>query len=497
MKALAAEEGDVLRLAIGQSPDALVLCTDEGEVVFWSPGAESIFGHRAESAQGRLWRELVLPEEQHEEEHRLRERARHGDIIVQAALHRHRQGHLFYGDSVTRPVHDDDGRLRGFVISVRDVTTLTVERDARLLEARYRDLLEWVPDAIVIVNEIGRIVLFNSQSEAMFGGARASHIGQPIESLLPQRYGNAHVGHRLRYSQKPLVRRMGAGLELFGLRHDSSEFPVEISLSPLVVDGRRFVVSAIRDISLQKKAEQELQEKNAALRIANEAKDRFLATMSHELRTPLNAILGFAGILLMKLPGPLNAEQERQLGVIKHSGEHLLSLINDLLDLAKIQSGAYTLSPEMLELGAVLREIHAALQPMADRKGLLLTLQLPPEPLTRPLDRRALNQVLLNLANNAVKFTNAGSVLLQLDEQADGSVVISVVDTGVGISEEDQARLFGSFTQVGDPRRRPEGTGLGLHLSARLAQLMNGRIDVQSVPGVGSRFTLTLNSEVA
>jgi PAS domain S-box-containing protein len=496
MKALVAGEGDILRLAIGRSPDALVLCATDGEVVYWSPGAEAIFGHAAEVAIGRLWRELVLPEEQHEEEHRQRDRARLGEVIVQAALHRHRLGHLFYGDSITRPVHDEEGRLRGFVISVRDVTTLTVERDARVLEARYRDLLEWVPDAIVIANEIGRIVLFNSQSEAMFGGGRASHIGQPIESLLPQRYGQAHVGHRLRYSQRPQVRRMGAGLELFGLRHDGSEFPVEISLSPLVVDERRFVVSAIRDISLQKQAEQQLQEKNAALRVANEAKDRFLATMSHELRTPLNAILGFAGILLMKLPGALNAEQERQLGIVKQSGEHLLALINDLLDLAKIQSGAYTLSPEMLDLGAVLREIHSTLQPMADRKGLMLTLRVPEAPLQRALDRRALNQVLLNLANNAIKFTAAGSVLLQLEENAEGGVAISVVDTGVGISEEDQERLFGSFTQVGDPSRRPEGTGLGLHLSARLAQLMNGRIDVQSVPGVGSRFTLLLQPDV-
>ena len=492
MEGLAATQNELLRLAVEHSPDAVVLCTANDEIVFWSPGAEAIFGHRAEDARGRRWCELVLPPELRSAELAARQSTQGTDLIGRAALRCHRDGHFIYADTTTRPVRHDNGSLRGYVISSRDVTALTVERDALALEARYRDLLEWVPDAIVIANEIGRIVLFNAQSEALFGGDRRAMLGRPIESLLPPRHRGAHVGHRRRYHEQPQVRRMGIGLELFGLRTDGREFPVEISLSPLVVDGRRFVVSAIRDISAQQRVAHELQEKNAALELANQAKDRFLATMSHELRTPLNAVLGFTSILLMRLPGPLNSEQERQLGMVKSSAQHLLSLINDLLDLAKIQSGTFELSPEPSDLGALLTQVAQTLQPQAERKGLELQLSLPADAVSYNLDRRALNQVLLNLTNNAIKFTANGTVGLELQRADDGGLRISVVDTGVGIAEKDLGRLFGSFTQVGDPRRRPEGTGLGLHLSARLAAMMGGRIDVESRLGAGSRFTLHL-----
>ncbi len=494
MPASEAVDSQLLQLAIEQSPDAVVLCGPDDRILYWSPGAQALFGHAPQEARGQRWCELVVPDNLHQRELGSRDTA-HGDAVLRAALRRHRNGHLIYVDAVTRTVRHADGSVHCHVVSSRDVTTPTVERDARLLEDRYRDLLEWVPDAIVVANEIGRIVLFNAQSEAMFGGPRAQMLGQPIESLLPERYGQAHVQHRLRFHEQPQVRRMGAGLELFGLRTDGREFPVEISLSPLVVDGRRFVISAIRDISQQKRAEQELQEKNAALELAHQAKDRFLATMSHELRTPLNAVLGFTGILLMKLPGPLTAEQERQLGIVKSSGQHLLSLINDLLDLARIQSGALSLAGEELDIGALMSHVASILQPQAERKQLALGLELPPHPVMRQLDRRAMQQVLLNLANNAIKFTAQGSVTLQLQERG-AAVSIHVIDTGVGIAEDDLPKLFRSFTQVGDPRRRPEGTGLGLHLSARLVELMGGRIEVNSRVGEGSRFSVHLGEAV-
>ena len=483
---------ELQRLVLDRTPDALVMCSAQDEVLLWSPGAAATFGYDAAQALGRRWFELVVPADRVHEETQLREDAVRQDTGARTVVRRHRDGHLLYVDSRWRAVHDDAGTLRGWVIASRDVTAHTVERDTRLLEERWRDLLEFVPDSIVVANEIGRIVLFNAQSEQMFSAARADMLGRPIETLLPPRYGVAHTEHRARYAQRPQVRRMGAGLALFALRSDGSEFPVEISLSPLSVGERRFTMSAIRDISLQKQAEQLLQEKNAALEVANQAKDRFLATMSHELRTPLNAILGFSGILLMKLPGPLNPEQERQLGLVKKSGEHLLSLINDLLDLAKIQSGAFRLSPERLDLRAPVKDAVAQLQPLADAKKLALDAELPDAALPRDVDRRAFSQVLLNLLNNAIKFTAQGRVAVRLAADADG-VRVEVSDTGVGIAEADLPRLFGSFTQVGDPSRRPEGTGLGLHLSARLAQLMGGRITVHSEPGVGSRFTLHLD----
>ena len=228
---------------------------------------------------------------------------------------------------------------------------------------------------------------------------------------------------------------------------------------------------------------------------ANQAKDRFLASMSHELRTPLNAIIGFTGTLLMKLPGPLNADQEKQLRTVQTGANHLLALINDLLDLAKIEAGKVELSLLPADCQEVIEEVAAALRPQAEAKGLELTATVP-QGLTVRTDRRALSQIVINLANNAIKFTERGSIRIRAERrEEDGSraLEISVEDTGIGIRPEDQKKLFGAFTQVDDStNRRYEGTGLGLHLSRKLAEALEGRIEVKSEYGKGSTFTLVL-----
>jgi signal transduction histidine kinase len=235
---------------------------------------------------------------------------------------------------------------------------------------------------------------------------------------------------------------------------------------------------------------------NQALELASQTKDRFLATMSHELRTPLNAIIGFTGTLLMKLPGPLTTGQEKQLQTIQTSSRHLLSLINDLLDLVKIESGKVELNLEPVVCQSVVEEIASSLRPLAERKGVQFTVVTPAEPIVVQSDRRALSQILLNLTGNAIKFTEQGEVCIVLAcAQADGRRLteITVTDTGIGIRAEDQARLFQAFEQgAASGARRQEGTGLGLHLSQKLAQLLGGRIAFESEDGKGSSFTLML-----
>jgi signal transduction histidine kinase len=237
-----------------------------------------------------------------------------------------------------------------------------------------------------------------------------------------------------------------------------------------------------------------------AAELANRAKSRFLQNMSHELRTPLNVILGFTGTLLMKFAGPLTSDQEKQLETIQSSGAHLLSLINDLLDLAKIESGNVEINREDVVCQQVLADVATALRVLADAKGLALTVTEPGTDLTVHTDRRALMQILLNLANNAIKFTHKGQINLGLSRRQESARCLaefSVTDTGVGIRPEDQAKLFQTFQQVRNSgSQRHEGTGLGLYLSQKLAGLLGGHVELQSEFGKGSTFRLILPEDV-
>jgi len=239
--------------------------------------------------------------------------------------------------------------------------------------------------------------------------------------------------------------------------------------------------------------EQDLRRTNQELQDASRLKSEFLAHMSHELRTPLNAVIGYTGTLLMKLPGPLTADQERQLKTIQTSSRHLLSLINDVLDLARIESGKVEVELKVLGCQEIMEEVMATLRPLAQSKNLALEADFPEAPVQVRTDLRAFSQILINLANNAIKFTEKGSVKLRLRERdGEGLAAIDVIDTGVGVRSEEQAKLFRAFQQLQAGKPGREGTGLGLYLSGRLAELIQGRIEFESEYGQGSRFTLLI-----
>ncbi|MEQ1761406.1 MAG: ATP-binding protein [Vicinamibacterales bacterium] len=400
----------------------------------------------------------------------------------------------------------------GLALMVVSATALLVAlvwshgRTLRHVEVRSRDeekvrtLLDSAPDAVVLVDEAGQVLLVNAQTERLFGWSRAELLGQPVERLLPARFAAAHPAHRREFGRNRRLRPMGSGQVLYAQHRSGVEFPVEVSLSPLDTGDGPLVMAMIRDVTEQREMERMLQEKNVELERALSARDRFLATMSHELRTPLNAVIGFTGTMLMKLPGPLNAEQEEQLRIVQENAKQLLSLINDILDIGKVESGRFRTFIEPVEVDDVLKEVVATLRPSAEQKRLIFRYVPPPGGLTVKTDRRALRQVVLNLASNAVKFTEQGSVAIEASQVAVGHgvtwAVVRVRDTGPGIRADDQPRLFQSFEQLDNSRtRRHEGTGLGLYLSRQLAERLGGRIELETTFGSGSTFSLWLPLE--
>ena len=483
------------RELLAELPDAVVVLTQDGRVAEWSSGAQRMFGYPPALARGCDFADLVVPRGQGEAHRAALAGVMRGGTASFEALRRRADGSLLYVEVAARELPGP--RMQPcWVLVERDVTHSKVRRDAQRLETRFRELLESMPDAIVVANLTGHIVIANSQAERLFGYDSGELRGGAVDALLPARLREAHVGHRSGYSAQPRKRAMGSGLDLAGLRRDGTEFPVEISLSPLQSDDGAFVMSAIRDISERKAIERTLQEANAQLASASAAKDRFLASMSHELRTPLNAIIGFTGTLLMRLPGPLTDDQERQLRTVQSAGRHLLALINDLLDVSKIEAGKVDLHIVEIDACALIDEVCATLRPQAVAKG--LTLERECAGIDRPLrsDRRALHQILFNLAGNAVKFTHQGQVRITAEATApaDGGAGFRFVveDTGIGLDADARERLFNAFSRIGRDVHAIEGTGLGLHLSQKLAGLLGGRITVDSTPGRGSRFALEL-----
>jgi two-component system sensor histidine kinase/response regulator len=314
--------------------------------------------------------------------------------------------------------------------------------------------------------------------------------------LMPERFRDNHVKQRGAYFQDPRHRAMGRGTELFGRRKDGSEFPLDVSLSPLETEEGLLVTAAIRDITDRQRAKKELQEAKEAAEAASRAKGNFLAKMSHEIRTPLNGLIGMTE---MVLDMELGTEQRQHLEMAKNSADSLLSLINDILDFSKIEAGKLELECIRFSLRESVGNTVKALALRVPWPSVELAFQISPDlPDLLRGDPSRLRQIVTNLVGNAIKFTEHGEVVVRVEAsdaiEIAGSICLhfAVKDTGIGIPAEQQGVIFQAFEQADSSiTRKYGGTGLGLSISSQLVEMMGGRMWLESEMGRGSTFHFT------
>ncbi|MEO1199771.1 MAG: ATP-binding protein [Pseudomonadota bacterium] len=370
------------------------------------------------------------------------------------------------------------------------------DRDLQATTERLAATVAASLDGIVIANDAGDIVDYNDAAEEIFGWRRDEIVGKRlVDTIIPLHHREAHAKGMSRYlaTRQPHVIDAGR-LELTALRKTGEEFPVEFNITSASYGGSELFIAYLRDISERKVNQQKLIDARDQAERTDRAKSQFLAVMSHEMRTPLNGILGVLDLLLMT---NLTARQERHVQVAAASSEILLEHVNEALDIARIETGAMSLAPQSFELSKVVRRVADVLRPLAEEKGLKLEVSVDPSlEMTFFADAGRLGQIVTNLIGNAIKFTRSGSIAAEVNgiHRATNTVAtIAISDTGPGIEREHLEDIFEDFVALARAGgRQARGDGLGLSISRKVARLMGGDLTVESVPGSGSTFTLTV-----
>ncbi len=417
-----------------------------------------------------------------------------GDVVVLEWEIIARDGRRIPVESISRS-ELIDGQQHSIAIVLDITERKRAEQELIESQARLQAIIDTSLTAIVTMNDQGVITDWNPQAEVTFGWPRKDVLGRIlVDTIIPPEYRDAHRAGLARYLATGEGPVLGKVLELTGLHRDGHEFPVELAISlASPPGGRPLFVGLIRDITTRTQTQEAIKSLNTELRVANLHKSEFLANMSHELRTPLNAILGFSELMLDDTSDKYDpTTRQKFLAQINASGKHLLSLINDILDLSKVEAGQMTLKLDTVLIVDVVREVLNTIEPLATKKRIRISVDV--EGAGQLLaDAGKLRQMLLNLVSNAVKFTPEVGLVSIEAQRLQNAIEISVADTGIGIAESDIPRLFKEFQQLdAGAGRQQEGTGLGLALTKRLAELHGGDIRVMSERGKGSTFTIRL-----
>lgn len=460
--------------------DAAIVTDGDGLIRFVNRAAEELFGYAADELVGNTV-EILMPQRHRDKHAHLRggynvsPHAR--PMLSGMELHGCRKdGTSFRAEIALMPVKTDAGLLVASTVRAVDAVDES--------DAYFRTLLESAPDAMIIVDDHGKIAVVNGQAEAMFGYSRGELAGRPIEMLLPERLRDTHLPSREAYQSDPSLRPMGDGRELLARRKDGTEFPVEVSLSPAKTAHGTFVSSVIRDVTERKAMEQQIIEAKQEAERANKANSAFLAAASHDLRQPVQALSLLNGALRRTVS---DARAIEMIDSQAHSLTAMTNLLNSLLDISRLDAGAVTPELEDFPIRRLVDRLSAEFSRQAQHKGLHFE-SASCDAVVRS-DPNLLVEIIQNFVSNAIRYTESGSVRMSCDID-DEVCILKVTDTGVGIDENQRDEIFREFHQIRDSGGGQEGFGLGLAIVKRLAELLGHRVHVESELGKGSEFAV-------
>ena len=464
------------------APDAIIVVNARREVVLVNLQAEKQFryrrdellGHRVDKIIPQGFAEWMLSDDLRSQAEALEQQISNG-IELRG---RRKDGSEFPIEITLSLLKSVEGIL--VTAGIRDISVRkAAEMQLTQMERRYRGLLEAAPDAMVVVDQAEKIVLLNMQAEKYFDYRRDELLGQGIKTIIPEGYAERLAADSRRSAHASLTQQITGTIELSGRRKSGSEFPIEVMLSPLESEEGRLVTAAIRDISDRKFMER--------------MKDEFVATVSHELRTPLTSIAGALALLIGEAGGELPAAATRLLVIAHSNSERLVRLINDILDVEKLESGKVAFHLERLDVRSVVEEVVEANRAYADGFDVRIRLADAPTACSVRADPDRLEQVVTNLISNAVKFSPKGGDVDVAVERRVETIRISVRDRGPGIPADFKPKIFQKFAQADNTNARAKGgTGLGLSIVEQITNRLGGTVSFDDVPGGGTIFNVDL-----
>ncbi len=468
------------------APDAMVVVSQAGEIVLLNVQAEKQFGYRRDELIGQKvtniipigFAERLIADDLRTADDALAQQI--GTGIELTALRK--DGSEFPIEIMLSPLKSDEGIL--VTAAIRDISVRTAaDRHRAQMEGRYRGLLEAAPDAMVVVDQAGEIVLLNVQAEKQFGYRRDELIGQKITNIIPIGFAERLIADDLRSAEEALAQQIGTGIELTALRKDGSKFPIEIMLSPLKSDEGILVTAAIRDISVR----------NRQTARVKRLKDEFIATVSHELRTPLTSIAGALSLLSAGSGGKLPKTASQFIEIAYTNSKRLVRLINDILDIEKIEAGKFELVLEPVDIHSVLEQAMEDTQAYAKSHRVRIRIEASPRLSEVQSDPDWLVQIVTNLLANAIKFSPPDGEVVLAAAMRGGLTQISVRDHGPGVPADFKPQIFEKFAQAdGSDTRQKGGTGLGLSIVKQMVTRLGGEVGFDDAPGGGAIFHVDL-----